>query len=120
MSRKSIVLAVSCVSLLLGCAEWAEADAASLTMNRNTESDMAWYRAFTCNTDAACIPATRAPTLDIAQPVTGAPIIAIPLTVSGRVAYKAEDLVGNQSGLSNIIPMRGAPLNAPSGVQQLP
>ena len=95
-------------------------EAASLTMTRNTESDMAWYRAFTCNTDAACIPATRAPTLDIAQPVTGAPLIAIPLTLSGRVGYKAEDTVGNQSGISNVIPFRGAPLNAPSGVLELP
>jgi hypothetical protein len=96
------------------------ASAASLTMDHNTESDMAWYRAFTCNTDAACVPAKHEPTLDILQPVTGAPLIAIPLTLSGRVGYKAEDTVGNQSGLSNIIPMRGAPLNAPSGVQQLP
>jgi len=96
------------------------AEAASLTMNRNTESDMAWYRAFTCNTDSACVPATRAPTLDIAQPVTGAPIIAIPLTASGRVGYKAEDTVGNQSGLSNVIPFRGALLTVPTGVQQLP
>jgi len=96
------------------------AQAASLTMDRNTETDMAWYRAFTCNTDPACVPSTREPLLDIVQPATGTPMLVIPLTLSGRVGYKAEDKVGNQSGLSNTPPFRGAPLNAPTGVHQLP
>jgi hypothetical protein len=95
------------------------AQAASLTMDRNTD-DTVKYIALECTTSDVCVPTTRVPALDILQPTTGAPIIVVPLTEKGRIGYKAQDLAGNQSGLSNVIPFRGAPLNAPSGVLELP
>jgi len=102
---------------MFGCAAWTHA--ASLTMDRNTD-DTVKYIALECTTSDVCVPTTRVPALDILQPTTGAPIIVVPLTERGRIGYKAQDLAGNQSGLSNVIPFRGAPLNAPSGVLELP
>jgi hypothetical protein len=96
------------------------AQAASVTMDRNTESDMAWYRAQHCNTSTTCIPNTPKSSLDIPQPLIGNPTKVIPATESGRLCYKAEDVVGNQSPCSNTIPFRGVPLLAPSGLVQTP
>ena len=104
--------------LCLSYAGWAEA--ASLTMDRVPDADMAQYRALTCTGSATCVPSTREPLLDIAQPATGNPVKLIPSTLSGRVCYKSEDTVGNQSLCSNIIPFRGAVLSAPAGLQQIP
>ena len=120
------VAARVCFGLLLICGivgvgiAVGTAEAASLTMDRNAEPDVTMYRAYTCGASATCTPTTRQPELDVAQPATGNPVKLIPPTLSGRVGYKAEDAVGNQSPLSNVVPFRGAPLNAPTGVQPLP
>lgn len=104
--------------LCLGCAGWAEAS--SLTMGRVLDTDMAKYIALTCIGSPTCIPATREPLLDIAQPATGDPVKVIPATLAGRVCYKSEDSVGNQSLCSNIIPFRGAVLSAPTLLPLIP
>ena len=51
---------------------------------------------------------------DVPQPAVGVkPSMPIPLTTEGRAAVVAVDLVGNRSGLSNIVPFdRKAPVAA--------
>lgn len=104
--------------LALGCAGWAEAE--TISLNRNPEPDVTAYRALTCNTGPTCDPTTPTPALDLTQPATGRPSKLIPTNLSGRIAFKAEDAVGNQSQPSVAIPFRGAALSAPTGLQQLP
>ena len=120
MRQSSIhILAGLALVCSVGFAGWASA--ASLAMNRNTEADMASYRAYECMTGPTCVPNVRNPALDIAHPATGNPTIVIPVTESGRICYRAVDTVGNESvGCSNVIPFRGQPLNAPTGLQQNP
>ncbi len=104
--------------LALGCAGWAEAE--TISLNRNPEPDVAAYRALTCNTGPTCDPTTPTPAMDLTQPATGRPSKLIPANLWGRIAYKAEDLVGNQSQASVAIPFRGAALSAPTGPQVSP
>ena len=114
--KLSLVLVISVLSVCF--VGWAEA--ASLTMDRVTAPDMANYRAFTCTGSSTCLPGPREPLLDIAQPATGNPVKVIPATLAGRVCYKSEDTVGNQSLCSNIIPFRGAALDVPTGLLLIP
>ena len=106
--------------LFMGLMGAGSAEAASLTMNRVTDTDMTRYVALTCTGSTTCVPATREPLLDIVQPATGDPVKVIPLTLAGRVCYKAEDSVGNQSVCSNIVPFRGAALSAPTLLPLIP
>ena len=115
---KALLISVMILCLVLGVVIVSQA--ASVTMNRNTEPDMAWYRAFTCVGSNTCVPSTALPSMDIQQPATGNPTKVIPPTASGRICYEAEDSVGNQSACSNTVPFRGQPLSAPSGLQQIP
>lgn len=113
----AIIVGMAAAVLALGCAGLAEA--VSLEMNRNTD-DTAMYKALTCATGPTCVPTTPTPEMDIAQPATGKPTKVIPPALSGRIAYMAQDAVGNQSQPSVAIPFRGAALNVPTGLQQLP
>ena len=111
-----LAVVVLCLTVFVGLGS-----AASLTMNRNAEPDMASYRAYECTTGPTCVPNVRVPALDILHPATGNPTIVIPVTESGRICYRAVDLVGNESvGCSNVIPFRGQALSAPTGLQQIP
>ena len=116
---KGLTVMAAVLAFLVGFV--GSASAASLVMDRNTEADMASYRAYECTTGATCVPNVRNPALDIAHPATGNPAIIIPVTESGRICYRAVDLVGNEStSCSNVIPFRGQPLNAPTGLQHIP
>ena len=117
---RHVLISIIGLGALIGLCAVSPARAASLTMDRVPDADMAQYRALTCTGSATCVPSTREPLLDIAQPATGNPVKLIPSTLSGRVCYKSEDTVGNQSLCSNIIPFRGAVLSAPAGLQQIP
>ncbi len=114
----AMIVGMAAAVMALGCVGLVEAE--TISLNRNPEPDVAWYRAMTCNTSATCDPTTPAPALDIPQPATGRPSKTVPTTLSGRIGYKAEDTVGNQSPVSVAIPFRGAALSAPTGLQLSP
>jgi hypothetical protein len=118
--RRSHVMIVGTAAAVLALGYVALAEAETISLNRNPEPDVVAYRALTCNTSATCDPTTPTPALDLAQPATGRPSKLIPTALSGRIAYKAEDAVGNQSPPSVAIPFRGAALSAPTGPQVLP
>lgn len=86
----------------------------SFVWDRNTESDVDHYNVFTCSTSATCVPSVNIGT--VLQPAIGAiPTFTIPANSQGRAAVTAVDLVGNQSGQSNIVTFDkqapGNPLN---------
>ena len=97
-----------CVVLILALflAGPALVEAASPTTfvwDRNTEIDMLEYKVYTCATSSTCVPA--APAIGtVPQPATGtSPSFPIPANSQGRAAVTAVDLVGNESGLSNVV-----------------
>ena len=70
--------------------------------DRNAESDVDHYNVFTCSTSAVCVPNANIGT--VLQPAIGTtPAFPIPANSQGRVAVTAVDLVGNESGQSNIV-----------------
>lgn len=80
---------------------WA-APPTTFLWDRNTETDVDHYNVFTCSTSATCVPNANVGTA--AQPAIGTPpSFPIPANSQGRVAVTAVDLVGNESGQSNII-----------------
>jgi len=76
--------------------------------DRNIEVDLEHYEMYMCNTSSTCVPGiTPADRLgaDIAQtPIGTKPTMLFPPGKQGRAAVLAVDLVGNKSGLSNVIP----------------
>lgn len=93
--------------------------AVTFEWDRNTEIDMAHYEVYFCSTSSSCIPSVDAASrlgVNIPQPVIGIkPTMLVPVGKEGRAAVLAVDLVGNKSGLSNIVPFDGlapaSPLN---------
>ena len=122
MGRKGICgLGALAAILLLGCAGWAEAG--NFVWDKNGESDVRGYEMYTCNISATCDPIVEGTRLgvEIPHPTTGATVtMPIPLTASGRAQVLAVDTVNNKSQGSNIIPFRGQPLTAPTGLQHTP
>ena len=115
--KKSIVLAVSIVSLLVGCVGWA--DAATLSSDRNSELDMKDYQVWIC-TVPNCVVVKSPTTLQattIPQPAVGVrPSLVLDLTgKEGAFALSARDLSLNESALSVQVPFDfkgpSAPLN---------
>ena len=83
--------------------------------DRNTEIDMDHYNVFTCSTSATCVPNLNIGT--VLQPALGAsPSFPIP-AAEGRAAVTAVDLVGNESGLSNIVPFDRLAPSAPANAR---
>jgi len=88
--------------------------------NRNIEIDLDHYEMYACNTSTVCVPGTTASDKignNINQPLIGIkPTMLIPIGTEGRAGVIAVDLVGNRSGLSNIVPFDAkGPVN-PSGL----
>ena len=94
-------MALLFVVLMWNAPVWAAAPA-NFVWDRNTEVDMLEYRIYTCSSSATCIPTLSIGT--VPQPSVGAtPSFAIPANSQGRAAVTAVDLVGNESGLSNVL-----------------
>ena len=88
------------VFMLFTSITWA-APPTTFTWDRNTESDVDHYNVFTCSTSATCMPNANIGT--VPQPAIGtSPSFLIPANSQGRAAVTAVDLVGNESGQSNI------------------
>lgn len=86
---------------LIASPVWAIAPT-TFVWDRNTEIDMLEYRVYTCNSSATCIP--NASIGIVPQPAIGTiPSFAIPAGSQGQAAVTAVDLVGNESGQSNIV-----------------
>jgi len=104
------------LAAIVALASWAEAQT-TFEWDRNVETDMGVYKVFACSTSASCVPGTG-PTdqigIDISQPAVGVkPSMPIPVNTEGRAGVIAIDLVGNRSGLSNLVPFdRKAPAAA--------
>ena len=87
--------------LFMVCPVWA-APPSTFLWDRNTEMDVDHYNVFTCSTSATCVPNASIGT--VLQPAIGtAPSFLIPVNSQGRAAVTAVDLVGNESGQSNIV-----------------
>jgi len=89
--------------------------------DRNVESDVEHYEMYACSTSSTCVPGTSPVDrlgADIAQSAVGVkPTMAFPPGKVGRAAVLAVDLVGNKSGLSNIVPFADAQAPAnPTGL----
>lgn len=90
--------------------------------NRNTEVDVEHYEFYACNTSSTCVPNPTDPTArlgtDVPQPAIGVvPTMPFPPGKKGRAGVIAVDLVGNRSGLSNIVPFADAtPPSNPDGL----
>lgn len=102
MSKLHLLVCVGVLSLLCGYA--GSAEAATLTWDRNTETDVQDYQVWACFTPS-CIVTKSATTLQpgtIAQPLVGVePSVVLDLTgKEGSVAISARDLSLNESGLS--------------------
>lgn len=70
--------------------------------DRNTESDMLEYKVYTCSSSTVCVPNINIGT--VAQPGIGTtPSFAVPANSQGNAAVTAVDLVGNESGQSNVL-----------------
>ena len=94
---------------------WA-APPTSFVWDRNIEADMLEYGVYTCSTSATCVPTTKIGT--VPQPTIGViPTFTIPANTTGRAAVTAVDLVGNESGLSNIIPFDRLAPSAPANAR---
>ena|SRR3990167_2745787 len=89
------------LSWLLVTPAWA-APPTKLLWDRNTEIDMLEYGVYSCSSSAVCVPNTKIGT--VPQPAIGSiPEFALPVNTQGRVGVIAVDLVGNESGQSNVV-----------------
>lgn len=114
---------LSCVSLLAASVSFsALADAATMfEWDRNTEIDLEHYELYYCTSSSTCIPGlTAADRLggDIPQTAVGVkPTMLFPPGKQGRAGVLAVDLVGNKSGLGNLVPFADAtPPATPTGL----
>lgn len=112
--RTSNLLMVGLMALVLalGCAVLAEVEAATLTWDRNTETDMQDYQVWACFTPN-CVVVKSAATLQpgaVVQPATGNPSYVIDTAGrEGSVAVSARDRSLNESGLSVAVPFDQRP-----------
>ena len=106
-------IALLFVVLMWPALGWAAAPT-NFVWDRNVESDVDHYNVFTCSTSAVCVPNANIGTV-LQPPVGTSPSFVIPANSQGRAAVTAIDLVGNESGQSNIISFdkqaAGNPLN---------
>ena len=111
MWQATIVLLIWLITL----PAWAAAPT-NFVWDRNTESDMDHYNVFTCSTSATCVPNANIGT--VLQPAIGmSPTFTIPANSQGRAAVTAVDLVGNESGLSNVFPFDRLAPSAPANAR---
>lgn len=101
--QRLIVLAVL---VLMGSPAWAAAPT-TFVWDRNTEVDLEHYELYGCSTSSTCVPGTSTTDrigADVPQSVIGTrPSMLIPANTEGRAAVLAVDLLGNKSGLSNVV-----------------
>ena len=106
-------MALLFVVLMWHAPVWAAAPT-NFIWDRNVETDVDHYNVFACSTSAVCVPNTNIGTV-LQPPVGTSPTFAIPPNTQGRAAVTAVDLVGNESGLSNVLSFDkqppGNPLN---------
>jgi len=81
----------------------SEVFAATLTWNRNAESDMDHYNLYTCPTvGCTVVKGVNKSSVVVLQPAVGvSPTISYSLGLTSSVAVTAVDKTGNESGLSN-------------------
>lgn len=108
-----IVLLIGLLSLAVP--SWAAAPT-KFVWDRNTEIDMDHYNVFTCSTSATCVPNLNVGTV-LQPPIGTNPTFDIPATSQGRAAVTAVDLVGNESGQSNIVPFDRLAPSAPANAR---
>lgn len=120
--RLKIWLIVLCV-ILGGFAGFAgkTEGATMFEWDRNVEADIDHYEMYWCKSSSSCIPGTTLSDrlgLDVPQPPEGQkPTMVFPPGKIGRAGVVAVDLVGNKSGLSNIVPFADAtPPSNPAGL----
>ena len=94
-------IALLFIVLLWTTPVWAAAPT-NFVWDRNVEIDMLEYRVYTCSSSATCVPNVSIGTLP-QPPVGTSPTFAIPANSQGRAAVTAVDLVGNESGPSNMV-----------------
>ena len=120
--RKSIVLAASIVSLLLGCVGWASASTLSWDRNQ-TDLDVAKYTVYRCTTAGCVVTATTANAVGtVLQPAAGV-VPSFPVTIlglSGAFAVSATDLSGNESALSVPLPFDSTAPPVPQNLRLVP
>ena len=119
--RKSIVLAASIVSLLLGCVGLASAS--TLSWTANTEPDMFQYTIYKCAGAGCVVTKTAANILGtVLQPAAGV-VPSFPVTIlglSGAFAVSATDLSGNESALSVPLPFDSIAPPVPQNLRLVP
>lgn len=105
-----MIIGMAAAVLALGCAGWTEA--ATLTWDRNTETDMQDYQVWACFTPSCVVvksPTTLQPGT-VVQPPTGNPTYIIDTAGrEGSVAVSARDRSLNESGLSVAVPFDQRP-----------
>ncbi len=94
---------------------WAAAPT-NFVWDRNTEVDVSHYNVFTCSTSATCVPTTNIG-MATQPPVGTNPTFLIPPNSQGRAAVTAVDLVGNESGQSNVFPFDRLAPSAPANAR---
>lgn len=89
--------------VLLWATEALAASPTKLSWDRNVDADgVDHYNVFTCSTSSVCVPnANIGQTPQTA--IGGIPAFIMPANTEVRAAVTAVDLVGNQSGQSNIV-----------------
>ena len=100
---------------LVASPAWAVAPT-TFVWDRNVETDMLEYKVYTCSSSAVCVPNVSIGT--VPQPAVGvSPTFTIPVNSQGRAAVTAVDLVGNESGQSNVVPFDRLAPSAPANVR---
>lgn len=118
---KVFVVLCLIVGALMGVVVTAEA-ADRFEWNRNTEVDVEHYEFYFCTTSSTCVPdpadSTAKLGANVPQPAVGViPTMPFPPGKQGRAAVLAVDLVGNRSGLSNVVPFADStPPSNPAGL----